>query len=327
MHLLDHSIFPILGKYLKLHEAELYNKLATVIEVHANDYKYEDTDQLIFLHEMHRDAYEPELMSSNAFFFSLDLNLIKNPVSKSFCYNTYMFMFIPNALPDPGSIKTTYKFACASRNFNDYRPNKIYNYIKLKEKPYFNEILYTKFQLSHPFDIRPYVSDAEMYEYAKVIEREYYTWPMASEKDRTNLAVSMTTIDLPVYQDSLFQITAESVTQVAFLSEKTFKVFAAGQIPIMCGPQNSMQLLKDLGFDIFDDIVDHAYYDSEPDWKLRITKMHQVLDHVATLNHEQIKFDTYKRRLYNQQRLKSVELQKMVFGPIITTLKQHLSGD
>lgn len=49
-----------------------------------------------------------------------------------------------------------------------------------------------------------------------------------------------------------------------FITEKTWKVFTANQIPIIIGPKGIVGNLRELGFDMFDDIVDNSY-DNEPD--------------------------------------------------------------
>jgi hypothetical protein len=44
-----------------------------------------------------------------------------------------------------------------------------------------------------------------------------------------------------------------------FLTEKTFKAFAYRQIPIWFSVPNTVNEVRKLGFDVFDDIIDHSY--------------------------------------------------------------------
>lgn len=44
-----------------------------------------------------------------------------------------------------------------------------------------------------------------------------------------------------------------------YLSEKSFKVFAWHQIPIFSASPGHVQVIRSLGFDVFDDIIDHSY--------------------------------------------------------------------
>lgn len=57
--------------------------------------------------------------------------------------------------------------------------------------------------------------------------------------------------------------------QHASLTEKTYKCFVMGQIPLWLSAMNTVKWARELGFDVFDDIVDHSY-DQEPDPAARI---------------------------------------------------------
>lgn len=60
------------------------------------------------------------------------------------------------------------------------------------------------------------------------------------------------------------------------LTEKTFKSIFLSQIPIWLAPQGTVHLYKNLGFDAFDDVIDHAY-DQESDPEKR---MYMVADQI-----------------------------------------------
>jgi hypothetical protein len=47
-----------------------------------------------------------------------------------------------------------------------------------------------------------------------------------------------------------------------FITEKTFKCFGWRQIPIWFASPGHVQAVRSLGFDVFDDIIDHSVYDS-----------------------------------------------------------------
>lgn len=65
------------------------------------------------------------------------------------------------------------------------------------------------------------------------------------------------------------------------LTEKTFFGFQSHQIPLYVTVQGHVQVVRDLGFDVFDDIVDHSY-DSESDPAKRIQ---MVADELERLLH------------------------------------------
>lgn len=53
----------------------------------------------------------------------------------------------------------------------------------------------------------------------------------------------------------------------SFLTEKTFKCFALKQIPLWFGHKKLIQTATDLGYDIFDDIIDQRLISSEEDFE------------------------------------------------------------
>jgi hypothetical protein len=320
----DFNFLPLV-QYIKNYDKDLFKIIKKAKCLPVDDYIYSSTEDIIFLYQFSGKLHLPEKLDSNVFIFTFDTEFVTQPKNNIFYYCIYLFMWalVPSNIRDISLIKTNYLFCCASRNFNNYRPGKIFNYLKLKEKSYYDQILISKFKLDSPFGLYYYEKDTDFYSFVKQIEQEYYTWPTVE----TDLVDALWTFNLPIYNESLFHIVAETTVEDLYLSEKTYKVLNAGQIPILCARKGAVQLLRNLGFDVFDDIVDHNYYDNIEDWQLRIIQMHKVLDHLATLNHEQIKFETYQRRLYNQQRLMSVEIQKLVFDPIITQLKQHFQGE
>jgi hypothetical protein len=63
------------------------------------------------------------------------------------------------------------------------------------------------------------------------------------------------------------------------MTEKSYKCFALYQIPIWVAPYRAVSCYRDLGFDVFDDIIDHSY-DLEPDPARRIS---MVADQIQTI--------------------------------------------
>ena len=70
------------------------------------------------------------------------------------------------------------------------------------------------------------------------------------------------------------------VWNVQLVSEKTIKAFCLKQVPIFIGHSNSLQKLRDLGFDLFDDIIDHSY-DLELNIDLKIKKAIDQLEKIC----------------------------------------------
>lgn len=77
-----------------------------------------------------------------------------------------------------------------------------------------------------------------------------------TEHDQTN----------PVFHSCLFNLVVESSSQTDagvwrshFITEKTFKAFGLRQIPLWFAVPGLVAQVRKLGFDLFDDIVDHSY--------------------------------------------------------------------
>jgi len=90
-----------------------------------------------------------------------------------------------------------------------------------------------------------------------------------------------------IFRTCLFNIIIETSSQTdpnswssIFLTEKTFKCFDLYQIPIWFAVPGTVGQLRKLGFDLFDDVVDHSY-DTIPDPVLR---MNFVVDQVKQLD-------------------------------------------
>lgn len=73
---------------------------------------------------------------------------------------------------------------------------------------------------------------------------------------------------------------------VQFVTEKATKPFIWGQVPIYNMMAGSIQHIRELGFDVFDDIIDHSY-DNEPDPNRRIKLVIDQLEKICKLTLEE----------------------------------------
>ena len=70
------------------------------------------------------------------------------------------------------------------------------------------------------------------------------------------------------------------------------------QLFLIFGNPGTVKFLRSLGVDVFDDIINHDY-DQEPNWKVRVVKIHQEIKRLidtGVLNHWQA---TQQRRQLN----------------------------
>lgn len=118
------------------------------------------------------------------------------------------------------------------------------------------------------------------------------------------------------HSDSYAYIALESQFDVdqsggAFITEKTFKPIKHGQLFFVAGGAGSIRALRDLGYDVFDDVLDHSY-DLESDhtqrWiqlrnsisKAQAQGLHDIYQHcIERIRHNQVLFCHNKAQRLN----------------------------
>jgi hypothetical protein len=170
------------------------------------------------------------------------------------------------------------------------RPHRIANYYQLMKKPYKNQMSVSFYDT----DNAPWRSDD-----AILLDEELNYWN--SIRNSLPPRIATHSIELPQLLDSyLHLVTETTVIPGVFITEKTWKPVAAGVPFLMLGNPGTMSLLKTLGVDTYDDVINHAYYDNEPDWRERLTKMHTVLDNLIEHGAEKIYQQLFVRAQDNQ---------------------------
>ena len=76
----------------------------------------------------------------------------------------------------------------------------------------------------------------------------------------------------------------------AFLSEKTFKPIKHGQAFVVVGCRGSLQVLRDLGYRVFDSVIDNSY-DLIADNTLRWIAVRDLIETIKHSNLEQFRVD------------------------------------
>lgn len=191
-----------------------------------------------------------------------------------------------------------YKVSCLN-GFPKF--HRIANFRYLVDKPYKEDI----FKKIHR-DGRKSCSRPDDYTLSEDLMNWWKEYSESIEYTRDNLTnIWNHKIDgsFPAFSDSYINLVAEtSVLPEVFVTEKTWKAVASGQLFVIFGNCHTVDLLKDLGVDVFDDIIDHRYYDQEPDWLRRLEKLHKVLDDLVAKDLYKIWAQTYPRRLANQNK-------------------------
>jgi hypothetical protein len=90
------------------------------------------------------------------------------------------------------------------------------------------------------------------------------------------------------------------------MTEKSFKCFVMHQIPVWLAPYYSVSCYRNLGFDVFDDLIDHSY-DLEPDPTQRIKLVADQVERLCDLtNLDNLRQKLLPRFLKNIDTLKSL---------------------
>ena len=103
---------------------------------------------------------------------------------------------------------------------------------------------------------------------------------------------------VPLYQQTAVNIVTETDYDIrpGVVSEKTLYAFVAKQIPIAIGHPGIVQDLKNLGFDVFDDLVDTSY-----DWLPNDVRAEQAIERNKDLILGLKNLEPYQQRLQQNQ--------------------------
>ena len=202
--------------------------------------------------------------------------------------------------PTTTHLRKKYKLSCLNGTLRWHR---VYNYLLLKSRADFDDYLCTlhsqpELDDPHEMQMRTDLPD----EIAQQWESIKHQLPNRDQLDQENKIRADWDITHPACIDSYIHLVTETDMSNAFVTEKTWKPVASAQLFLIVGHRNAVAHLRSSGVDTFDDIVNHAHYDNEPDWQIRIKKIHQVLDKLLSQDLESIYKDTEQRRTSNSKK-------------------------
>lgn len=250
-------------------------------------------------------------VTENFLVLSGNVNHYKNPKSH-LCYVPFWFLSQQphEILNIQHTVARKYKLSCLNGRSRYHR---VENYAKLKSRWYFKDLLFVmhnNFDRDQEKKEAPNSSDQniddvwnETYVEDFLLDTKLFDLPYTNDH----------TIYHPAYTDTYVNYVTESSAKpdILFLSEKSWKPFMAGQFAIWLGNPGTVEFLRSIGFDMFDDIIDHSY-DQENDFHLRVMLLHQTIDKLMTLDFEKLFVATQKRRLYNQELFYSDSLKNLL---------------
>lgn len=200
------------------------------------------------------------------------------------------------------------------------RPHRIANYLILKQKSYTDKISVSFVQSDNPATRKDDVllTDSELAEWKKIEST------LPNRKDVIKGYCDFYNLMIPQLIDSYLHLVAETtVLPKVFITEKTWKPIAAGTLFVIFGNAGIVQFLDSQGVDTYQDIIDHKYYDTEPDWRLRLQKIHNLIDDLMLQGIDKIYASLTERRLNNQQRFFTGEFDSNYLKDIVTNIEKY----
>ena len=267
------------------------------------------------------DLFEPTFAKDwdiPFYYLSSNFDFLYNPVPGILFYPYWLTVsrtFPDNSLIFGSEQDINRQYMCSSicRHPKEHR---IYNFIKLQNKNYFNKVYWTFYKCDHiNVDKITGVTDCEQQQFDK-----YYAAAPSLTRVGESECIRLTSWD--AFTNSYLNLTSETYTNYNFLSEKSYKPFLAGQIPVIYGPRNANKMLSDIGFDMFYDVIDHNKYDNLPTIQERIDVILDSIESIADTNFLNLFSTTTNRRMKNKKHLFSQEVLDLLLTPLFNKLRE-----
>lgn len=190
------------------------------------------------------------------------------------------------------SNRKKYKISCLN---HVPRLHRIYNYFLLKDKHYFNDCITSMYA----DDGTTHRRDDDL-----PIPEEALTWWNGYKIDL--LSSRGNGFDNNIMHAAFTNayinfVTETTVSPRLFVTEKSWKPIASGQLFVILGAPGIIAHLREQGVDTFDDIIDHSHYDNEQNFETRLKKIYELLDSLVNLDLEYVNEQTKSRRLKNAE--------------------------
>jgi hypothetical protein len=206
-----------------------------------------------------------------------------------------------------------YKISCLNRN-----PwlHKSLNFVRMSQCPWFDQVqasfgVYYPDILSSPIsaDLLALITDSEA-EYLESI----YPMPLQLENDDVDKFESNA---CPTYQNCYIDYAPESRHDNTFISEKTWKPIFSGQFFFILGPAGIIAYLRDIGIDVFDDLIDHAY-DQETELSIKVNMILDSITKFLENDLDQLWIDTLIRREKNLDLVYNPDFQQRMSADLFS---------
>lgn len=136
-----------------------------------------------------------------------------------------------------------------------------------------------------------------------------YEWPLYIDGKPACNDIMVHSDEPDIFYANAVNVVCESMeldSQPINLSEKTFKAFAWHQIPLWHASPGTVQSVRDLGFDVFDDVFDHSYDSLPYDKRVKslVSQMHDFKNKYPTIESlNDLRTEIWPRLVANNQRV------------------------
>jgi hypothetical protein len=216
-----------------------------------------------------------------------------------------------NQRPDIATLRP-YKISCLTKN---PWTHKTLNFVAMSKQPWF-DCVQKSFGWTYP-DI------SEQYNYLStdilnMITEQDANYLRSIYPLRLSAADDMDKFEsnaCPTYQTCYIDYLPESRTENTFISEKTWKPIFSGQLFLILGSVGTIDYLRAIGIDVFDDVIDHSY-DLEPNLEKKIDMLMTAITKLLAQDLDQVWRDTLLRRQKNLDLVYSPDFQQRMFADI-----------
>lgn len=286
---------------------------------YLTDINNSDIDVILIIcdHLYAEEIRDIELLFKKPYFVLSGDTKSANSIYYPYWITTYPKGYEIDCIEKNTKFNKTFLYSCL--NFHPH-PHRIANLVKLYQSSYWDQCLITfadaikQYQedgydfCKHPNleAIDEFVNNGKQY----FIDNLLSLLPLAPDSVLADMSDIKKLLEYNnrAYLDSYVNISMESYLDIPYITEKTTKCFLAEQFFIPYAAPGFVQYLNDLGFDTYNDIIDHRSYDSIQNHRDRMQQMHLLLDEMQYWNWPDIYKNTQDRRTANRNLILSEQI-------------------
>jgi len=276
------GLFCWLSKRMRVIKHFVYNTQHPLTEQQLEDAKNYDLVLLDCSLDPAPWAQDIKIEIDNYIVLSPDWQYWYNPTDRIKFYNHWLFNQIRRNSYHQLSDHRQYDISCLNRA---PRLERIYNIQQMRKQPWFDKCL-TSF-----YNVDPYGNTVDA--------------PLLNPLNENQKELNDHSLRHPAYSDSYCNYVTETTMQHPFFSEKSIKPILAEQVFFINAYPGLLKFFKDLGIDVFDDVIDISY--NQGHWQDSINRCHSEIEKFLNL-----KLSLLERCKKNKQYLLSTEFKQAV---------------